>query len=86
MLYDMRMKHLTLLDPSIQVPQKHRTTMEQLVLDVHNLMIGVPSHTFLYDRVRYRLLMIGVPSHTFLYDMVRYRQPDDRGTLAHISL
>ncbi|XP_023933311.1 gamma-tubulin complex component 6-like [Lingula anatina] len=48
-LNDTRMQQLSLVDAKFKLPTKRLVTQRLLVKDVLNLLIGLPSHTFLFD-------------------------------------
>ncbi len=50
-LFELYFRQLHILDPSMRPLTPHRISMSQLVSDAINLLIGVPSHTFILDQV-----------------------------------
>lgn len=41
-----------MIDPSVTMPTLREITMRHLVADVLNLLIGVPSESFIFNEVR----------------------------------
>ena len=41
-----------MIDPSVMVPKLREITMRHLVADVLNLLIGVPSESFIFNEVK----------------------------------
>lgn len=49
LLYKTYMHQLLLLQQHLALPTLRRITMASLVKDIHHLLIGVPSETFMFD-------------------------------------
>lgn len=57
--YSLKRDKLRLICPSIDLPIRRLVTEQEFVADVINVLIGIPSYTFIYYKVLYNIRILG---------------------------